>query len=35
MTIPQSLPAPGTGRAHGAAVIGVDGHLVQAERPHQ
>ncbi len=24
------LPAPGTGRAHGAAVIGVGGHLIQA-----
>ena len=31
MTSPQSLPAPGTGRAHGAAIIGVDGHLVEAE----
>ena len=31
MTSPQSPSAPGTGRAHGAAIIGVDGHLVEAE----
>ena len=31
MTSPQSLSAPGTGRAHGAAIVGVDGHLVEAE----
>ena len=29
MSISSSLPVPGTGHAHGAAVIGVDGHLVQ------
>ena len=31
MTSPQSPSAPGTGRAYGAAIIGVDGHLVEAE----
>ena len=31
MTSPQSPSAPGTGRAHGAAIVGVDGHLVEAE----
>ncbi len=31
MTSPQSPSAPGIGRAHGAAIIGVDGHLVEAE----
>ena len=30
MSISSSLPVQGTGHAHGAAVIGVDGHLVQA-----
>ncbi|MGO9219761.1 MAG: YifB family Mg chelatase-like AAA ATPase, partial [Streptosporangiaceae bacterium] len=30
MSISSSLPVPGTGHAHGAAVIGVEGHLVQA-----
>ena len=29
MPISPPLPAPGTGRAHGAAIIGVEGHLVQ------
>ena len=29
MSISSSLPAAGTGHAHGAAVIGVGGHLVQ------
>ena len=29
MSISSSLPVQGTGHAHGAAVIGVDGHLVQ------
>ena len=31
MISPQFLSAPGTGRAYGAAIIGVDGHLVEAE----
>ena len=29
MSISPPLPTPGTGRAHGAAIIGVEGHLVQ------
>ena len=29
MSISSSLPVQGTGHAHGAAVIGVNGHLVQ------